>query len=211
MEFLSTCYDSNDEEEEKGGAEEDAVLSNNDGARDDGDSGSRKRSRSETGPQASLLQLSLERSIRDSSIVPTKQEASQRQAILDWFKGICHECFTDCLKDGEIVVFGSWTYNMWVTSSDIDINVHTPERIPRFFPRLKAALVAKDPSVHVDVSLPHAGFVCWFHFLVFLRDCKEYMYMHAYACMSVYNCAYMHAYVHAYIHTRTQTCMHYHT
>jgi hypothetical protein len=152
MEFLSTCYDSNNE------GDEDSLLNeapNTDG----GDRGDRKRSRSESGPQVSLLQLSLERSLRDSSIIPANQTESERRTILDWFKGICHETFADCLRDGEIVVFGSWTYNMWVASSDIDVNVHTPHRIPRFFPRLKAALIAKDRSVHVDVSLPSLCFL----------------------------------------------------
>ena len=92
---------------------------------------------------------------------PCASKAAERKQALQWFVGVCsHEFAADLAAHPEVArgehaglhVFGSEECDMWVPDSDIDCNMWTLERIPRFFVRLKQAVMAADGAAHVDIA-----------------------------------------------------------
>jgi hypothetical protein len=102
----------------------------------------------------SKLRQSLERLLKESSQLPCDEMAAERERNFAWFETLCRNEFHPELDQGrgQLVVFGSSTYNMWVAGSDIDVNVYTLAPIPKFFARLRSAVAAaKESDVKVEI------------------------------------------------------------
>jgi hypothetical protein len=102
----------------------------------------------------SKLRESLERLLKESSQLPSDEMAAERKRNFAWFETLCRTEFQPELDQdrGQLVVFGSSTYNMWVAGSDIDVNVYTLAPIPKFFARLRSAVAAaKESDVKVEI------------------------------------------------------------
>jgi len=108
-------------------------------------------------PHLTLAEMhakSLVRLQRECPLLPSASAAAVRRAQWEWFRNICDTEFADEIGPGTgLQLFGSWSYDMWVTTSDFDANMFSLSRIPNFFPRLKRAVVAAHPSAEVRENL----------------------------------------------------------
>ena len=111
--------------------------------------------------QHELQTHSLERLQRECAQWPSAASAAERKRRWEWLVGVCSTEFAPELaanraaggSSGEsgLYMFGSEACDLWVQTSDIDCNMWTHARIPKFFARLKKALTAADPSARVEV------------------------------------------------------------
>ena len=100
-----------------------------------------------------LLAEGLEQFQNDSAMWPTSCQAEERKRQWEWFAEVCNREFAVELSGGEhgLYIYGSEACNMWVATSDIDCNMWTRQRIPKFFVRLKGAILAADASARVEI------------------------------------------------------------
>lgn len=170
MELLDAYGSSDDERVSEGGCERREGKRGRDVSSSSSAGDSRKKLRREGGRETEggeqdereendidgrgKLCLSLESLMKDSRQLPSDKVEAERRAGFAWFEALCRAEFQRELDQGrgELVVFGSSTYNMWVVGSDIDVNVHTLAPIPKFFARLRAAVAdTKDSDVKIEV------------------------------------------------------------
>ena len=125
----------------------------------------RRRPRSVEGRAAwqhSLLTDGLEQLQRECPQWPSAAAAEERKRSWEWLVGVCSSEFAPELAehraaggggggDAGLYMFGSEACDLWVRASDIDCNMWTHARIPKFFARLKKAVSAADPSARVEV------------------------------------------------------------
>lgn len=105
-------------------------------------------------PHRTVAEMHVESLVRLQSecpLLPSESAAEARRAQWKWFRNICDAEFSDAIgaEAGTgigLQLFGSWSYDMWVSSSDFDANMFMLSRIPNFFPRLKRAVLAAHPS-----------------------------------------------------------------
>jgi len=113
------------------------------------------------GHESSLADMhyeSLARFQQECPVLPSERAASARREQWAWFKAICDAEFAPELGEEEddergLQLFGSWTYDLWLTTSDFDANMFTRKRIPDFFARLKRAVLAAAPSAEARPSI----------------------------------------------------------
>ncbi|KAJ1480783.1 hypothetical protein T484DRAFT_1955718 [Baffinella frigidus] len=111
-------------------------------------------------PHRTVAEMHVESLVRLQSecpLLPSESAAEARRAQWKWFRNICDAEFSDAIgaEAGTgigLQLFGSWSYDMWVSSSDFDANMFMLSRIPNFFPRLKRAVLAAHPSAEVDIA-----------------------------------------------------------
>jgi hypothetical protein len=111
--------------------------------------------------QHELQTHSLDRLQRECAQWPSATSAAERKRHWEWLVGVCSSEFAPELaanraaggSGGEsgLYMFGSEACDLWVRASDIDCNMWTHARIPKFFARLKKAVTAADPSARVEV------------------------------------------------------------
>ena len=116
-------------------------------------------------PHLTLAEMHVESLVRLQSecpLLPSASAAAARRAQWEWFRSICNAEFADEIgaEAGPgigLQLFGSWSYDMWVTSSDFDANMFSLSRIPNFFPRLKRAVLAAHPSAEALPRIPRSN------------------------------------------------------
>jgi hypothetical protein len=108
----------------------------------DMDSGDSKRKRhkpcKETMAAGKLTIESLNEALLQ--IVPSDTLSNQRSAAWQQFLKLILETFPELSNSTCVEIFGSWAYQMWIESSDIDCNIHTSSCISHLFVRLKSAV-----------------------------------------------------------------------
>jgi hypothetical protein len=84
-------------------------------------------------------------------IVPSESASSERSAAWKQFLKLLLNSFPELADSSCVEIFGSWTYQMWIESSDIDCNIRTRNCIANFFPRLKSSVCSVYPGATVRI------------------------------------------------------------
>mmetsp|Transcript_4340 Transcript_4340/g.10247 ORF Transcript_4340/g.10247 Transcript_4340/m.10247 type:complete len:392 (+) Transcript_4340:53-1228(+) len=154
MDLLASAYDDDDEEgeEDTQGGDVHPQVNCKRSPDCELDEGSKKRTKKidrKTCLEESLLQLS-----QTSPLFPSVDLEQRRKTAWVWFQRLLLQEFQSEFSsspEDHVQLFGSWVCNMWVASSDFDVNIFTECRIPKVFLRLKHALLAQEPTSAVDI------------------------------------------------------------